>query len=618
MDLSYKLIVDMEARGSLQPHLEKVGKSGGDLSKVKDVLGTIGSGIASLGSSMAGAFTGAVESAANVAASVAKIGAVGAVAAVGFGVKLNSELEQAQVSLAAIFNSTGQSNGMLKGMQDAQAVMKDMRKDAADLPGEFKDLMGIFRMAATPGFQAGGSVKDIEKLSANAMAFAASRGIEMGQAGRELGMLLQGRAGAHNVFGTLLGITGDKVQKFNDHAQTSPNERLKMVEKELKKEESSREFFGSTFDAQSSTLVDNAKKFLGAATSGVFDRVKGALETTNAWFDRNETKIIGFAEKVGDKLSYAFEFGRRKIEEWTPAMLAFVENAYSRVSGIWERVAPMIEKAGEVLKKALTDPKTFDRIEGVLKMYALVKIGGIAAPMAGSMMSSASGMFSAGGGAAGALGGVAAAGAVGAALVVLGTTVYGVVDILTDSSNAYHDYATKQAQQIGEHTQHINDAIGPGGLSGAFKSVADFMGAAGLTLVNNWMLTLDTLATATGFITGVFNDAGDKIAKILGVARLHNDHDPADASGRNDQVLDFNTISIKTLGGDGGLADAQKKKESKGVAGGGGTSIQKVEIVVSSNQDPSRIARSVIDEIQGLNRNPTSSRYVRNWGSVRP
>jgi hypothetical protein len=241
-----------------------------------------------------------VEAAAGLAASMAKIGVVGSVAATGFGIKINSELEQAQTSLAAIFNSAGQSSGMLGGMKDARDVMKDMRKDAAELPGEFKDLVGIFRMAATPGFQAGGSIKDIEKLSANSMAFAASRGIQMDQAGRELGMLLQGRAGAHNVFGNLLGLAGDKATTFN---AAKPEDRLKTLQRELKKEESSRDFFGSTFDALSSTLIDNAKKFLGAATGGLFDRVKGALASSNEWFDRNEEKIIGFAEKVGDHSS---------------------------------------------------------------------------------------------------------------------------------------------------------------------------------------------------------------------------------------------------------------------------------------------------------------------------
>jgi hypothetical protein len=620
-DLRYKLIVDMETRGSLAPQLEKVGKAGGDLSKVKDAFGGIMGSIGSAAGSMAGAFTGAVEAAAGLAAGMAKVGVAGGAAAIGFGVKINSELEQAQTSLAAIFNSTGQSNGMLAGMKDAQSVMKDMRKDAAELPGEFKDLVGIFRMAATPGFQAGGSIKDIEKLSANSMAFAASRGIEMGQAGRELGQLLQGRAGGHNVFGTLLGLSGDKAQAFNAE---KPEERLKTLQKELKKEESSRDFFGSTFDALSSTLVDNGKKFLGAATSGVFDRLKGALETTNAWFDRNEEKIIGFAESVGERLSLAFEWGRAKITEWTPAVVAFVENAYARISSIWERVSPMLEKAGDILKKALSDPATFDRIEGVLKMYAAVKIGGAVAPAAGGMFSGISGLISAGAGSEG-LGaaGVAslgmAAGVAAVAVAAIGVTAYGVVDILTDSTSMYHDGAVKNAAEMKAHVDSLGKSVEGSGIGAALSWVADTAGAAALFMGNSMLLQLDEFVKGLGWAINGLGDFYGSINKFLGIAQLGKDGPAGAAGGYGGPTTEESapTLFVKSLNEFGGRADAERAK-TKAVSGGGGTNIQKVEIVVSTNADPSRVARAAVDRLADLSRNPTSSRMVRNWSSVRP
>lgn len=609
--LHYSLVVDMSTTGTLAPHLDKIGKQGGDLSKIKDTIGSIASGIGSLGSSLAGAFTGAVEAAAGVAASVAKIGAVGAVGAVAFGVKLNSELEQAQVSLAAIFNSQGMSNGMLGGMKDAQAVMKDMRKDAADLPGEFKDLMGIFRMAATPGFQAGGTIKQIENISANTMAFAASRGIQMDQAGRELGMLLQGRASAHNVLGNLMGLTGEEATKFN---AAKPQDRLKKVETILKKEESSRDFFGGTFDAMSSTLLDNAKKFLGGATAGVFDRLKAAMETANAWFDKNEEKIMSFAEKIGERLSFAFEFGRRKIEEWTPAVLTFVETAYAKVSGIWERVAPMIEKVGEILKKALSDPATFDRIEGVLKLYAAVKIGGVVMP----------GIASAGSAAleAGAASGMgiaelaASAGVAAAAIGLLAVAVYGAIDIVTDSGNSLHGFAM---QQIGETQKEFNHLVGTvSDSSGAFKRIADLLGADLLLSINLTVGALDlVVGSMTAFYEAIVFSAQSWLEWLHIIdTKLKTINEPADARGQyggpdvSDSVFSLKTVTDHI--------DDAAKTQKKGVPGGGGTTIQKVEIVVSSNQDPSRIARAIDDRLADVSRNPTSSRFVRNWGAVRP
>jgi hypothetical protein len=51
--------------------------------------------------------------------------------------------------------------------------------------------------------------------------------------------------------------------------------------------------------------------------------------------------------------------------------------------------------------------------------------------------------------------------------------------------------------------------------------------------------------------------------------------------------------------------------------GGGGTHIQKVEIVVSSNQDPSHIARVVGARLSELARHPRASRSVPNYSASR-
>lgn len=64
--------------------------------------------------------------------------------------------------------------------------------------------------------------------------------------------------------------------------------------------------------------------------------------------------------------------------------------------------------------------------------------------------------------------------------------------------------------------------------------------------------------------------------------------------------------------------EPEKPSTKKGAGGGGGgTHIQKVEIVVSSNQDPSRIARMVGDHLEKLSRFPTSTRFATNPSAPR-
>ena len=105
---------------------------------------------------------------------------------------------------------------MPQGMSVAADVMSQMRKDAAALPGEFRDLVGIFKTISIPGFQAGASVDEIRAVAAQAMAVSQVMGLPMEQASRELAMLLEGRAGAHNVLGMrLAGLAGQRAEAFN-------------------------------------------------------------------------------------------------------------------------------------------------------------------------------------------------------------------------------------------------------------------------------------------------------------------------------------------------------------------------------------------------------------------
>lgn len=61
--------------------------------------------------------------------------------------------------------------------------------------------------------------------------------------------------------------------------------------------------------------------------------------------------------------------------------------------------------------------------------------------------------------------------------------------------------------------------------------------------------------------------------------------------------------------------DPNKKKAPAMKGGHGGTNIQKVEIVVTSNSSPSRIARVVEARLANLSRNRRSSQFVPNYSS---
>jgi hypothetical protein len=452
-DLNYRLVVDMSTKGTLGSQLERMGPRA---QSADSALKRVGESARSIGGDIAGAFTGAVEKVGGLTLALGKLGAIAAGGAIAYGVAgLNNELEKTQISLAAILSAQGVVSTVPRGLMMAGDVMKEMRKDAALLPGEFKDLLSFFKLGLTSGLQSGATVPGFEKMSANAMAAAAAVGVNMDQAAREFAQLLGGHAGTHNVFGSLLGFTGDKAKTFNAE---SGAKRLKDIETAVKKYEGAIEVFGGSFDAISSTLKDNAKKALGAGTAGLFDRVKIAMADANRWWDQNEDKGIHFAEMVGERLNYAFDFGRSKIEEWGPTLVTFAKNAGVEIEKIWSRVEPILDRLGPKVQEALADPKTFDRLEDTAKLYAGLKVGGALLPALGPL-------FSGGGGAgtaAAAGAGAAEAGAAAGAMTALGpaaiaaavglVAVGGALHDVTDESALFHETAKKSWSDTLDHT----------------------------------------------------------------------------------------------------------------------------------------------------------------------
>lgn len=593
-DMTYRLVVDLSTRGSMAAQLQTMGSMAG---RVDNSL----VGLKSTASSLGSAFESVGDKIAGIAASAAKLGAVGVVGAVGYGVAhLNDQLEQTKISLAAIFSANGVASDMPGGLTLAKSVLADMRKDAAALPGEFSDLVGIFRSASVPGFQAGASVERLEKISANAMAAAAVTGIHMDQAGRELAQLMEGRAGAHNVLGLrLAGLAGDKAEHFN---KLSGGERLKVLETELAKYSDSIAVFGESFNAQKSALFDAAKNYLAKGTSGIFEQSKKAMNDVNKWIEMNGTRLDHMASLVGHKLEDGFDFGRRKIAEWTPAIITFAANANREIHSIIARVEPLIDRLEPKMKKALADPDLFKRLEHGAMLYSGLKVGGAVAPMIGSLG-----------------GGGAMLGAAGPAIVVLAGAA-AALHVLTDETALFHAAASESFARIRasaggafEHLGNTVERVGPLALR-----VADIFGTTVIVSLEAGVRTLEIYAKGIDLVTAaVGKGLGDLADKIKIFSGDTIDLRAAFAKdGEHLKRVEAGLYGTEFVGRRSVRENEDRQKTKTGAGGGGGgTHIQKVEIVVSSNQDPSRIARLTVEKLQDINRFPTSSPKARNWGA---
>lgn len=609
-DTTYSVIVDLSTRGSLAT---PVNSALAATQKLDSSLATARSTVGDLASSMSGAFTGAVESMGRLAGAAAMGGLAAVVGAATYGVVgLNSELEKSTMSLAAIFNANGATSSIAGGMTLAADMMTRMRKDAAALPGEFSDLLGIFKMVQIPGLRAGSNPEDLEKFSANVMAAGASAGLDMHMVAREAGQLMSGRAGSHNVLGsTLFGLTGDEAARFN--AQ-SGEKRLAELSEKMGAYQAAIGLFSTSFDALSSSLKDNVKKVLVDSTAPLFEKAKGELMKINNWFDSNEDLVSFWSGRIGDGLATAFDWGIQKITEWWPAVQKFAVDAYGEIVSVWDRIEPVVARVAEHIKSALSDKSAIGMIENVLKLYAAVSVGGsIGSGLGGikgmSAMANVAGASLGEGGLAISVGGVAAAAGVAAVGMI---AVAGALDVLSDKSAIGHETVSFMSGMIGDNMDQVGrsmgelantaiDVLGP-----AIKITVD---ALGITLVSG----LTTMSEVASFAAGHIDIVGESLATVvpvfgslLTVLSLFGDHENGDIRHGMEKTRELG-LSFNHL------TKAKPSAKTGAGAGGGGTVVHKVEINVASNQDPARIAKFTFDAFDKMKRNPTSAPGVRNW-----
>jgi len=232
--------------------------------------------------------------------------------------EIGKQTEDLKISMAGMFQAfgaaglTNSADDFNKSMGLSSAIFEKMRVDARELPGELEDLTNIFRMAIGGGMDAGKSINDIERLSAKMMAFGAMETLPSQQTAREFAMMMEGRAGAHNVlFQRLHTQIGMTAKEFN--ALTAAD-KWKTIENALKGYEPAIKEFGKSWSAVSSTTVDIVKNLIRIGGLPIFDTVKRHLSDWNDWFEKNQAYVDKIATEWGEKLASGLEtaFGYAK------------------------------------------------------------------------------------------------------------------------------------------------------------------------------------------------------------------------------------------------------------------------------------------------------------------
>jgi hypothetical protein len=467
---------------------------------------------------------------------------------------------------------------------------------------------------SSPAGKAGADPDAIRKMAGQAMLAGTILKIPMDTIGRELGMAIGGTI-THRMplLQRMPGLpSGEALRAM------SPEQRLKTLQKAMDGLTAGASAkFATSWQAVWTTAKDMVLyRILTPLTTPLFNAVKGSLMHVGEWFDSNRGSVEAWVNHFARRLVEAWEFGTTKIAEWWPAIKSFADNAWFALERIWVNLEPVIERIGGKVKDALADPATIDKIGDVLKLYAATKVGMPLLSGVGGAAKLAPGVVEGVMGGAGVVEfGVAAAVAIPVLLAAAGA-----VHDLTDETSKYHDFATQQKDDIIgnlEATKAAADNLASplGGLTGAL----DAFGAAALAWANAVIEYTPNILSLTQGISALFTDAELAKAKATMGPTEWYDKDTGlwwstPKVGRGED--------IGTLGGHGGVALGQAARAvaepsvKKGAGpGGGGTHIQKVEIVVNTNQDVNRVAEAVRVQLTNINRHPKVSQLNPNYST---
>lgn len=235
---------------------------------------------------------------------------------------LNGQAENAQIAIAGMIQAGGVVKEWDAAMNVTEGVMAQIRKDAAELPGEFDDFLQVFQSALPKALESGLNPQQVAKFTNAFGAVSIALGTDAAQAGRDLQLMLSGRAGAHvamwNKLSSHIGKTAEEFNKLDIVA------RRKAIEAATGKFGDMISAYGNTWDAIYSTTTTHAKNLMRIASQPMFNQMKETYKGINKYLDENQAKIERIARLLGKSVVHgvnAVEEGFKRVYKTISAIV---------------------------------------------------------------------------------------------------------------------------------------------------------------------------------------------------------------------------------------------------------------------------------------------------------
>ncbi len=238
------------------------------------------------------------------------VGAVGLGGAAAFGIaQLGSKAEQSQTQIAGFLQALEFTPSFTDGLEQADSIIRQIKKDSAALPGEAEDYIEVFK-SGLPALSGalGTNLKEITAFSNRFTAVTNTLGVDTQQAGLDLQRMLQaGRGGAGQdvrsftqLLPFLRQIEGQAQLTAESFNQLTQSRRAELLTQAMAKLDPMLEHNASSFDAMFGALKTSALEILKLATAPLFEAMKSALGEANLALMDADGNLTPFAKQIVD------------------------------------------------------------------------------------------------------------------------------------------------------------------------------------------------------------------------------------------------------------------------------------------------------------------------------
>lgn len=514
------------------------------------------------------------------------VAAIGGVAAMGVRtlardmLSLNSATQDTTIGIAGMLQANGGAATFAAGMSQAGTALAQIRRDADALPGEAQDFVNVFSVALPAAMQAGMSnALDVARFTNQFAAVGIALHVDAEQSGRDLRLLLQGRAGAQvAMWNQLQSLVGKTAEEFN---QMSAPQRLAALQGATGRYSDMVGAFGGTFSTAITTVIGKAHRLEELATKPLFDRATARLQEMGTYLTAHAPEIEARVVRWGDAGARAFD-----------AIYDRGAHALTYLRDHWRELASDVEATGR----------------RVLTVYAGLRAGSAAVgavQTVGGIASAASSMGL--GGAAGGASLAAAAPVAAGALLAVGAATLAIHDGAFDANAALRDLdpsvriLTHGVAELGDAMRPVIVAYG----STMLDAITGFAGVV-MPIVGGLSSVLGTVVRLETEFARIAIDPLRNTYRAMfgggdpsGTANANN-YDPtmSDAAMR-DHTIAVRATATARPGGNGANVPHPPARQ-------GHTTIHN-HFKIEQADNPERVALSVMHVIRRELRNPTQS-----------